>query len=396
MNLSGMNGESAATGLQATATDHPRVALVGPVRPFRGGIAQYTTRLHRALAARCLLRTISYHRQYPAWLYPGKSDREPDQATYREPGVDYVLDCLNPMSWRRATHYIKASHCELVLFDWWTLFWAPATALMARELRRRGVRVAFLCHNLFDHDASLLKRKLACSLLSQSDAFLVHSTEQAASLESTFPGKTVITHPVPLFDQFPSPSTRLPKRGRLELLFFGFIRPYKGLDVLIDALAQISDPQVHLTVVGEPWCPPDELRKRIENAHAPNVELHLNYVDDQTAANFFGRADLVVLPYRSASGSGVTAMAFHYGCPVLATRTGAFPDVIEEGKSGFLISPGSVDDMAETIRSLARAQLAGMRQYVQEQKVRFTWDSLADRLIELAPTLCGASIEPDN
>jgi len=368
----------------ASTPDPPHIALIGPVLPFRGGIAQYTTRLRRALASKCALQTISYHRQYPAWLYPGKSDREPNQASYREPGVEYILDSVNPLSWRRAIHFIAADHCDLAVFDWWTLFWAPAIALMARSVRRRGVRVAFLCHNLADHDSGLLKRKLAKLLLSPADAYLVHSTEQKTSLESSFPGKMVITHPVPLFDQFPPPSEQLPKRGRLELLFFGFIRPYKGLEVLVDALARLGDTQVYLTVVGEPWLPADELRKRIDATHAPNIELHLDYVDDQAAANFFGRADLVVLPYLSASGSGVAAMAFHYGCPILATRTGGFPDVITEGETGFLVMPGSVEDLANAIRSLTRAGLEIMRECVLARKARFTWDSLAECVLQIA------------
>lgn len=378
------NNPATQYGYASVASDPSRVALIGPIAPFRGGVAQYTTQLHRALASRCTLQTISYHRQYPSWLYPGKSDREPDRAAYRESDVDYLLDWSNPSSWFQAVRSIEARGCSLVLFDWWTLFWAPATALMARKLRFRGIHVAFLCHNLFDHDAGTFKRKLAEALLAQADAYLVHSTEQAVVLRAKFPNKPVLAHPIPLYDQFPPPLVCLPKRGRLELLFFGFIRPYKGLDVLIDALARLNDTQVYLTVVGEPWCPPEELRKRIEAMHAPNVELHLDYVDDQTAANFFGRADLVVLPYRSASGSAVAAMAFFYECPILATKTGAFPDVIDEGETGFLVEPDSIEALASTIRPLTRVRLEAMQINVHARKSRFTWNSLAGRVMELA------------
>ncbi len=380
-----MSRPSASQSGQAVSTPSvARIALVGPVLPFRGGISQYTTQLHRALASKCALRTISYRRQYPAWLYPGKSDREPNQAAFREPGVDYLLDWRNPLSWFRAASSIEASGCSLVLFDWWTLFWAPATAMIAGKLRLRGIRVAFLCHNLFDHDAGTFKRKFAGALLAQADAYLVHSTEQAVALRSKFPDKPVLVHPIPSYDQFPPPSIHLPRRGRLELLFFGFIRPYKGLDLLVDALAQLNDAQLYLTVVGEPWCPPEELRKRIGATHAPNVELHLDYVDDQAAANFFGRADLVVLPYLSASGSAVAAMAFHYERPILATRTGAFPDVIDEGKTGFLVAPHSVEALVGAIRPLTREQLEAMRIHLRAEKTRFTWNSLAECVLELA------------
>lgn len=382
-----MSIESASTSDRvAPERTLPRIALIGPVRPFRGGIAQYTTRLRRALAGRCTLQTISYHRQYPAWLYPGQSDREPGQVSHREPGVEYLLDALNPWSWRHAVHRIANERCELAVFDWWTLFWAPAIALMACGLRRRGIRVVFICHNLFDHDAGVFKRKLATMLLSPADAYLVHSAGQKASLESRFPGKPVVTHPVPPFDHFPPASASMPKRGRLELLFFGFIRPYKGLDILVDALARLADREVYLTVVGEPWLPADQLRQRIAASNAPNVELHLDYVDDHAAANFFARADLVVLPYLAASGSAVAAMAFHYDCPILATRTGGFPDVVEEGTTGFLVAPGSAQALADVMRPLTRVRLAEMRVNVRARKSRFGWDSLAERLMALTGT----------
>lgn len=360
-----------------------RVALIGPVLPYRGGVSQYTTQLHRALAAQCELHTVSYVRQYPAWLYPGKSDREPGREGYREPGTEYLLDAVNPFTWHATVQHISAIGCELAVFDWWTLFWAPAIALMALALRRRGIRVAFICHNLFDHDAGRAKRALARCLLKPANAYLVHSNEQAATLRHAFPHKRVVVHAHPTYDQFPPPSTAMAKRGRLEILFFGFVRPYKGLDVLVQALAHLDDSSVYLTVVGEPWIRAEQLRARIAELHAPNVELHLDYVDDRSAANFFGRADLVALPYRSASGSGVLAMAFHYGCPVLATRTGAFPDIIEPGVNGFLVDPDSVDQLTGCIRKLTREYLSSLRTNVRAVKDTLSWQSLASAVAGL-------------
>jgi glycosyltransferase involved in cell wall biosynthesis len=310
---------------------------------------------------------------------------------YREPGIDYVLDALNPLTWAVASRMIVASGCDLAIIDWWTLFWAPAFAWIARYLRRHEIATVFLCHNLFDHESSHFKQALSVKFLSQADAYLVHSRGQADDLHRLFPHKKIIVHPHPVYDRFPAPSVRLPKRGRLELLFFGFIRPYKGLEVLIDALAQLDDTQVYLTVVGESWLPTDELRKRIATRHAPNIELHLDYVDDQNAANFFGRADLVVLPYLSASGSGVAAMAFHYGCPVLATRTGAFPELIDDGKTGYLVDPGSSVQIAECLRRVTRDSLALLKQSMESPSYRFSWQSLADALIDLA----GSDYRPD-
>lgn len=366
----------------------PKLALLGPISPpFRGGIAQYTGNLRKELSSRCELKTVSFKRLYPAWLYPGASDREPGmEHEYRE-DVLYALDALNPYTLWAAAREIAESHCELAVFNWWTLFWAPGFAWMAKLLRARGVPVAFLCHNLFDHDSGPMKRMLATRFLSQADAYLVHSRVQADSLKQRFPGKAIRLHPHPTYDSYPPPIKILPKRGRLELLFFGFIRPYKGLDSLIDALAQLADRDVYLTVVGEPWCKPVELERRVRESGAPNVELHLEYVDASAAANYFSRTDLVVLPYRKATGSGVAAMAYHYDKPVLATRVGGFPDVIEDGRTGFLVDPDSPHQLAAALQTLDRSTLAPVVNRVRDYKNRFTWSSLADTLIELAQTL---------
>lgn len=381
-----MSIESASAGDQtAPARDLPRVALVGPVSPpFRGGIARYTSDLRRSLASRCELHTVSFRRLYPGWLYPGASDREPGMEGALEPGVRYTLDALDPRSWSCAASEIADAGCDLAIINWWTLFWAPGFAWMARRLRKRGVPVAFLCHNLFDHDSGMLKRRISRVFLSQADAFLTHSNEHAARLHSLFPGKSVHMHPLPTDGTYPTPAHVLPRRGRLELLFFGFIRPYKGLEVLLDALALLADRDVYLTVGGEPWCAPEEIEQRVRASGAPNVELHLQYVDAVAAADFFARADLVVLPYRAASGSAVAAMAFHYDKPVLATRVGGFPDAIDEGCTGFLVEPDSAKQLADRIRALDRASLTTLAANVRACKSRFTWSSLADTLIGAA------------
>lgn len=364
-------------------TKTARVALVGPVNPYRGGIAQYATRLRRALADLSQVRTYSFSRQYPAWLYPGQSDIEPGKEGERESGVAYCIDALNPLTWVATARRIAGEGCDLAIINWWTLFWAPGFALIARILRRRGVRVLLLCHNLFDHDSRGPKRFLSLKLLAQADGYLVHTREQAETLKGLFPLKAVLQHPHPVYNQLPPPDARLPKRGRLELLFFGFIRPYKGLDVLVAALAQLADTEIYLTVAGEPWCDADELRRQVEASGAPNVELHLGYVDEVSVANYFSRADLAVLPYRTATGSGVAAVAYHYDCPLLATRVGGLEEVVENGTTGFLVEPNDPTALAERIRGISRADLEPMRERVRHFKTGLTWESLARCILDL-------------
>lgn len=333
---------------------------------------------------RCDLKTISFKRQYPAWLYPGKSDREPGMESHVEPDVDYTLDALNPLTWTAAAHSIDARGCDLAIINWWTLFWAPGFVLIARMLRKRGVRVAYICHNLVDHGSGRLKQRIASELLATADAYLAHSLEQADQLRRLFPGKEIVFHPHPVYDQFPTAHRHLPKRGRLELLFFGFIRPYKGLDILLDALSLLGDRSVHVCVAGESWCKPEALRRYVAQSNAPNIELHLGYVNTAAVADYFERADVVVLPYRSATGSGVAALAYHYNTPVLASRVGGLCEVVEEGMTGFLIPPNAPEALAERLRTLDRDQLIRMRAYIRHCKRTFSWNSLSRMLVGLA------------
>lgn len=371
----------------AESTNTPRIALLGPVTPYRGGIAQYTTALRAALDKHAKLTTISFKRQYPMWLYPGETDKDPTRQDQTLEGVSYLLDIYNPLSWRKAADKIANEGCEIAVMTWWTIVWQPGFAYIARRLRRRGVKVVFLCHNLFDHGAKGAKRKISETLLKQADAYIVHGTEQAKLLHDIAPDTAVMQRLHPIYTHFPDPSEQLPKRGKLELLFFGLVRPYKGLDVLIEALAKLNNSDIHLTVAGEPWGDKVEQRAKLEQAGVPNLELHLNYITDEDAANYFARADAVILPYLSATGSGVVPLAYHYGKPVVATRVGGLPDTIIEGKTGWLVAPKDSAALVNVISTLDRQQLQGMQKDIATFCEKNSWDAFAHAICEFVPKL---------
>ncbi len=359
-------------------TKRTKIALIGPVAPYRGGISQYTTQLHHVLANYTTLHTISFKRQYPRFLYPGKSDIDERAAKHREKNVTYILDAYSPLSLWRTVRHISHSDCEVAIISWWTLFWQPGFAFIARRLRKRGIKTVFLCHNLVDHDTSGLKRRLSEWFLKQADGYIVHSSEEAKALEQLKPGTKILMRPHPIYTHFPAPNKTLAQRGRLELLFFGFIRPYKGLDVLLEALAQLDDKEVHLTIVGETWDNEQVLRSRL--AAIPNVEAHLKYVSEQEAANYFARADVVVLPYLSATGSGVVTLAYNYQKPVIASRVGGLQDAVIEDKTGWLVPPDSPADLAAAIKNIDRKQLQSMKPAIKKFCQENSWDAMAEKI----------------
>lgn len=357
--------------------------MVGPVLPFRGGIAHYNSMLFRALLDSGVdARLFSFSRQYPKLLYPGANDRDPALEGYLEPGVDYSIDSINPLSWWKTAQAIARTKPDLVVFHWWTVFWAPCFWFMAKCLKRHDIRIGIICHNLVDHDAGKLKARISQAVLGVADVYLVHSSEHANILRATHPEAAVAQHPIPVYGHYPQPKEQLAKRGRLELLFFGFIRPYKGLDVLIEAMRKLNDDEVHLTVIGEHWGKPDELLAQVTDL--PNIDLHLGYMSDEDAAAHFARADFIVLPYRKATGSAVASVAFHYDKPLIASRTGGLPDVVVEGVTGKLVPPGDASALADVIRQTNRHSASALSAGVRQFKKVNDWNSMCSQLVRLS------------
>ncbi|HEY3736937.1 MAG TPA: glycosyltransferase family 4 protein [Jatrophihabitans sp.] len=367
-------------------SDPPSIALLGPVAPYRGGIAQYTMALREALQQQTDVRMISFARQYPGWLYPGDSDIDASQPD-RDPSVAYLIDNFSPLSWRRAADEVVASGCRVAILSWWTLYWHPAFGYIARRLRKHGVKVIYLCHNLSDHGVSLMRRRISETFSNHADAYVVHTDDIAERLAQIRPGIPVLTRQHPVYAHFPAPSIQPKQRGRLELLFFGMVRPHKGLDVLLEALGSLQDEDVHLTVVGDLWGDSVDVAELITRSQARNVDLDLQFVSPQAAANYFARADVVVLPYRSATGSGVAALAYHYNKPVLATAVGGLTDQVVDGKTGWLVEPASPTALARAIAGLRRDELAEMTLHIQRFKEENSWSSMATAVLDLISSL---------
>lgn len=365
-----------------------KITLIGPVLPFRGGIAQHTTMLRRTLAERCKLQTISFRRQYPKWIFPGASDRDPQYIEHTEPDVAYVIDSLNPWTWMRAVATIrKQRHGSPCLIPWWTVFLAPCIAYIARQLAADNSTVVFICHNVVDHEESWWKSVITKRVLRHGSSFIVHTREDRRRLLELLGNVSVRVCPHPIYSQFQSSSVELPRRGELELLFFGFVRRYKGLDVLLEALSQTRRHDVFLRVVGEFWESEAEYQKLIKEYDLlDRVEVVADYVSEDKAAAYFRRADFVVLPYRSATGSGVIGLAYNFDKPVIVTNVGGLPDVVLDGETGFVIEPDSPEELASTIDNVTAMMASEMASTVDGFKQTMSWDAFADACVES----CGA------
>jgi glycosyltransferase involved in cell wall biosynthesis len=359
------------------------VIILGPVTPYRGGIAHHTTRLANALAALSEVRVMSFARLYPGWLYPGKFQKE-ESLLKLIPPVDLLLDSVNPLTWHSAFDQISAQRPDYVIIPWWTFFLAPCLLYIAIRLSKVGIPVMFYCHNVVDHETSLWKKLLAKTVLHQGSSFVVQTREEESRLRELLGDIMVKYHPHPVYDQFPPAQGSLKRRADLELLFYGFIRPYKGLDILLEAMSGLKDLDVRLSVVGEPW--EEEAasweRRIHEQGIGDIVEFVPRYVSEEESAEYFNRADAIVLPYRSATGTGVVAAAYHYRKPVIASNVGGLRDVVIDGETGMLAEPASAAGLQAAIRRFAKDGIPSVAENIDQVIKGMTWEHLAGQLVD--------------
>jgi len=375
-----------------------KIALVGVTHPFRGGISHYNTVLCQALRRDHEVRFLSLKKQYPGLLFPGKTQEDESEKPLQAPN-EPCLGPVNPLSWLNTYRRIRAFKPDLVLFSWWHPFFAPAFGTVAR-LARRFARVpcCFLCHNVLPHEQSLIDRVLLRYAFGSGDAFVCHSEEDRRNLEALVPGATVHLNPHPSYGVFadgPVPATedakaRLGLAGKRVVLFFGFVREYKGLDHLLAAMRDLpAEEGRHLLVVGEFYDDKRRYQPDLDELTARNqLTLIDRYVPNEEVALYFAAADLVAAPYLSATQSGVIQIAYSFGKPVVATRVGGLPEAVADGVTGYLVPPADAGAIAaairECFRSDRREEFAGN---IARESEKYSWDRMVDTIVTMARAL---------
>ncbi|MCZ6704823.1 MAG: glycosyltransferase [Bacteroidetes bacterium] len=342
--------------MATSGADEP-IALIGPHPPFRGGIAHFTERVGSGLQqVGHLVLAISFSRLYPGVLFPGRSQVEGDVATDSDPVC--AIDSIDPFSWARTAKLILDRGATAAVFMYWMPFFAPAYCTIASKLRKRGVRIVGLVHNAIPHERHPGDRLLTRRFLRTCDSVIVLSESVRNDVRSLVPGATVRVQPHPVYDQFGEPIAREAARERLDidestpmLLFFGIVRPYKGLNVLLDALPSvlIDRPDAILVIAGEFYEDVEKYRAQISRLDVGNHVLLVDqYIPTDEVRDYFCSADVVVQPYIAATQSGVIAIARHFGVPIVATDTGGLAKAI--GESGIAVSPGDSEELGNAIR----------------------------------------------
>ncbi|OGW75007.1 MAG: hypothetical protein A2Z72_00595 [Omnitrophica bacterium RBG_13_46_9] len=371
-----------------------KIALIGPTYPFRGGISHYTTLLYRTIRRNHQVTLYSFKKQYPKFLFPGKTDRDVSKSPIIEEGACRIISPMNPLTWFLTLNRIARYRPRVVVISWWVSFWGPsffAIAAFCRAILR--IRVLFICHNVIEHETFFVKRWLAKLALSAGHGFIVHSKEDLNNLKALVPKAKVRLVYHPLYSAFNTggfsadeAKRRLNLSGHV-LLFFGFIRKYKGLEYLLGAMSAIlKEIDATLLVAGEFWQDKTRYLDLIKRSGIErNVVIKDGYVPNEDVCLYFTAADLVVLPYTHGTGSGILQLAYAFKRPVVATSVGCLPEVVKDGVTGYIVPPCETAPLADAvIKFFAEGKASEFSGHIAENSGEFSWDNIAKTIEELA------------
>jgi glycosyltransferase involved in cell wall biosynthesis len=374
-----------------------KIVYIGTAYPMRGGIAHFNALLARELDRRGHDVTfLSFTRQYPGRLFPGKTQFVTDEEAAAGARIDSVpmLDSIGPRSWWATARCAARERPDLLLFKYWMPFFAPAFGTVIRQVKRRvPARAVFVCDNIVPHERTPLDLPLTRYALAPVDGFVVMSESVRDDLLRIRPAARwkLVRHPI--YSLFGARVAKPEARAALGLepgpwiLFFGYVRPYKGLDLLIEALPAIRARRgVRLLVAGEFYEGEGRIRRRVtELGLADAVRFDADYIPEARVPLYFSAADVVVLPYRTATQSGIIQIAYHLETPVICTDVGGLAEVVPEGRTGFIVPPGDAGALAAAVvRFYDEDWEERLRAGVREERHKYSWEPMAAAIEELA------------
>lgn len=372
-----------------------RLSIVGPFYPYRGGIAHFgETLVGRLRAGGHTVEAVTFTRQYPELLFPGRTQFETGEAVGASEAVR-LLDTVGPRSWLRTARHLEASQPDAVVFQDWMPFLGPSYGTVARWLRRRMIPSLAIVHNALPHERRPGDRALARYFLRACDGLVVMSDSVRRDLDALGIDAPVrqVRHPV--YDHFGAAVPKAEARASLGLpaaapllLFFGFVRRYKGLHVLLDAMPEVVKqiPEAKLVVAGEFY--DDDAPYRAQAAalgSSAAVRFDADYIPNERVGLYFSAADVVVQPYVTATQSGVAQIAFHFGRPVITTDVGGLAEAVPDGEAGLVVPPEDHAALAAALVRFFEDDLAErLEAGVRRERATYSWDHVVDAVEDLA------------
>lgn len=370
-----------------------RIAMIGPVYPYRGGIAHYTGLLYQNLSRHHAVEMFSYKMQYPRWLFH-KEQKDFSDDSLKIPNTKFLIHTTNPFNLIHVARSIKKEKFDLIIIQWWHPYFAPCDWILTKIMKNENI--CFVCHNIIPHERFFLDKFLTKQALKYGKHYILHAKEEACRLRELLPDADYVVSPHPTYGMFRMKGiTDSEARKQLQvqqeervILFFGFVRKYKGLRYLLEAMPHVIAKvgQIRLFIVGEFGKDRAEYMELIMKFNlSSHITLVDRYIHDDEIEKYFCASNLVVLPYESATQSGIVQMAYGFEKPVVVTDVGGLPEVVDDARTGYIVPPKDADELANAIvRYFVNHDESNFVAEIRKQAYRFSWDCMREVIEERA------------
>ncbi|MCH2231997.1 MAG: glycosyltransferase [Crocinitomicaceae bacterium] len=371
-----------------------KIALLSAFYPYRGGVAQFSAMLYRTLEEEHKVKAYTFKRQYPSFLFPGASQFV---TNYDNPDVieaERVLDTVNPFSFGSSAKKVNAFEPDLFIGQYWMTFFGPSMGGVYKRVNKQAKRISIL-HNVIPHEKRFFDKGANNYFLKHNDGFVVMSDTVLNDLLSLKPDAKYLRIDHPAYDQFGEKLNKETAIGKLDLptgkaylLFFGFIRTYKGLDILLEAMGDLTE-DIHLIVAGEVYGNFDKYQSIIDSLNLKErVHLFNNYIGDDEVSSYFSAADVCILPYKGATQSGITAISHHFDLPIIATDVGGLRENTRHNETGLIVKEPDGHLIANSIKQYFNKDLKSkFSNQIAQDKTENSWENFAKKIIDFSKTL---------
>ncbi|MBR2624002.1 MAG: glycosyltransferase family 4 protein [Paludibacteraceae bacterium] len=368
-----------------------KILIVGPAWPYRGGIADFDERIAREYIKKGdEVEIFTFTLQYPSFLFPGKTQYSPDPRP-EDLDIKRKVNSINPFNWIKVGRELKKKNADLLIIKFWLPLMAPCFGTIARIVKGNGkTKVVSILDNIIPHEHRPGDKILSKYFVSSIDAFIAMSKSVYDDLKSLNDKKPCLMSPHPIYDNFGTAVSREEAVGSLGLdpsakymLFFGFIRDYKGLDILLKAIAdeRIKNSDIKLIVAGEFYNNSEtyfELEKQL--GLEGKIIWRTDFIADEQVKNYFCASDIIVQPYKTATQRGVTPLAYHFEKPMLVTTVGGLPEIVPNGKVGYSVEP-ETKVIADAINDFySNGRYAEFVENIKEEKKKYSWDRMLENV----------------
>lgn len=364
-----------------------KITIVSAAYPLRGGIAQHTGILYSKLKNKGhIVNVITFKRQYPGIFFPGKTQVETSTERSVKIETEPILDSISPLSWIRGYKRIKQLQPDLIIFAFWMPFFAPCFGTICSFAKKNiDAKILYLCHNIIPHEKRIGDIALTKFAFRRADYFIVQSKPVQKDLLSLLPKANQRLVPHPVFDIFGDAMDKNVAKREIQIddemviLFFGYVRDYKGLDLLLRAMPEIlREFKVKLLVAGEFYEDENKYRKLIDQLNiSESVFIYSNFVAYGEVSKYFSACDVVVLPYRSATQSGIVQLAYHLDKPCIVTDVGGLSEVVVHDQTGYVVEPENPKKIADAvIKFYSENKEKEFSENVRMEKKKYSWDNM--------------------